>query len=247
MTTPRQSPARKLGRPVRPQPADGRDAMLEVATALFASQGVAATTIAHIARRAAVTPAMVHYYFKNREQLIDVVVTERVAPVIAFVWAPAPLPPADASGATPPDPRAVVAQVVARIVQCAAERPWLAPLWMREVVNEGGQLREKVFRYLPVERLHAFATMMAAGQRAGAVNSGIEPRLVFLSILGMTLLPLATSALWQRIWADQSGAAALDTDAIAAHAVALLNGGLFPPAPATRRPAARRSSLRPGT
>ncbi|MBV7485879.1 TetR/AcrR family transcriptional regulator [Bordetella sp. BOR01] len=244
MIKPTQPPARRLGRPARPQRADSRDAMLDVATALFASQGVAATTIAHIARRTEVTPAMVHYYFKNREQLIDVVVTERLAPVIAFVWAPAALPRADASSATPPDPRTVVAQVVTRIVQCAAERPWLAPLWMREVVNEGGQLREKVFRYLPVDHLHAFAAMIATGQRSGTVNPGIEPRLVFLSILGMTLLPMATSALWRRIWAE--GATALDTDAIAAHAVAMLSGGLFPPASSRRRPAARRTPQRPG-
>src|SRR3546814_9731640 len=77
---------------------------------------------------------LVHYYFKNREQLIDVMVAERVAPVIAFVWAPAAAPLS--SGGAPPDARAVVAQVVTRIVQCAAERPWLPPLWMREVVNE---------------------------------------------------------------------------------------------------------------
>ncbi|CAP42932.1 TetR/AcrR family transcriptional regulator [Bordetella petrii] len=246
-STPR--PARKLGRPARPQRADSRDAMLDVATALFAAQGVAATTIAHIARRADVTPAMVHYYFKNREQLIDVVVAERLAPVIASVWAPAALPAGNGPGAappTPPEPRAMVAQVVARIMQCAAERPWLAPLWMREVVNEGGQLREKVFRYLPVERLHAFAATITSAQQQGAVNPGIEPRLVFLSILGMTLLPLATSALWQRIWDAQGRAAGLDADAIAAHATALLAGGLFPSEPRARRPAARRTPTRQG-
>src|SRR3546814_12934324 len=92
MMTPVPPPVLKLGRPARPSGADGRDAMLDVATALFAARGVAATTIAHIARQADVTPAMVHYYFKNREQLIDVMVAERVAPVIAFVWAPAPPP-----------------------------------------------------------------------------------------------------------------------------------------------------------
>lgn len=240
MTAPR--PLRKIGRPARPPGAHSRDTMLDVATALFASQGVAATTIAHIARHAGVTPAMVHYYFKNREQLIDVVVAERLAPVIAFVWAPA-----GTAAASPPEPRAMVAQVVARIVQCAAERPWLAPLWMREVVNEGGQLREQVFHYLPVDRLHAFAAQIALGQQAGAIQPGIEPRLVFLSILGMTLLPLATSSLWRRLWADRGGAADLDANAIAAHAVAMLTGGLFPPAATARPRVARRPKPRPGS
>lgn len=237
--------SRKLGRPARPAGADGRDAMLDVATELFASQGVAATTIAHIAKGAGVTSAMVHYYFKNREQLIDVVVAERLAPVIAYVWAPAATGPA-ADDATAAGPHAMVARVVRRIVQCASERPWLAPLWMREVVNAGGQLRERVFRQLPFDHLHAFAALIAQGQRAGAVNRDVEPRLVFLSVLGMTLVPLATSDLWQRIWADDGNAATLDPDTIAAHAIAILSGGLFPPSSSTRRRPARLPP-RPGS
>ncbi|MCD0504386.1 TetR/AcrR family transcriptional regulator [Bordetella petrii] len=244
MATSKPPTPRKPGRRAGPAGADARDALLDVATALFAAQGVAATTLAHIAQRAQVTPAMVHYYFKNRDQLIDVVVAERLAPVIAFVWAPAALP----AGAqdTLPDPRAVVPQIVARIVQCASERPWLGPLWMREVVNQGGQLREKVFRHLPIERLQGFATLFTHSQQAGTVNPGIEPRLVFLSILGMTLLPLATADLWQRIWAGGDPVPPPDTDAITAHAVALLTGGLFPPAVSPRR-RARPTSPRPGS
>jgi AcrR family transcriptional regulator len=68
-----------------------RGQLLDLATELFAARGVAATTIAHIAQRAGVTPAMVHYYFKSRDQLIDAVVLERIVPVIGFVWAPVPL------------------------------------------------------------------------------------------------------------------------------------------------------------
>ena len=41
---------------------------------LFARQGVAATTFAAIAKRAGLTPAMMHYYFKAREHLLDCVV-----------------------------------------------------------------------------------------------------------------------------------------------------------------------------
>ncbi|MDM9557438.1 MULTISPECIES: TetR/AcrR family transcriptional regulator [Bordetella] len=240
------STSRKLGRPARPASADGRDAMLDVATALFASQGVAATTIAHIAAGAGVTSAMVHYYFKNREQLIDVVVAERLAPVIAYVWAPA-VAQAAAGDAAPADPHAMVARVVQRIVQCASERPWLAPLWMREVVNAGGQLRERVFRQLPFDHLHAFAAQIAQAQHAGAVNPHVEPRLVFLSVLGMTLVPLATADLWQRIWADDGAAAGLQPDTIATHAIAILSGGLLPPSSSTRRRPARRSPSRPGS
>ncbi|WP_415830754.1 TetR/AcrR family transcriptional regulator, partial [Achromobacter marplatensis] len=219
------------GRPARPDNAAMRARLLEIATGLFALQGVAATTIAHIAQRAAVTPAMVHYYFKSRDQLIDAVVQERVLPVIGYVWAPVPVA-LDASQDPAAAARGFLAEIVKRIVQSATQQPWLPSLWMHEVVNEGGQLRERVLPHLPSDRLQAFAGMIGQAQRQGAITPGVEPRLVFLSILGLTLLPLATSNLWRRIWQGDAQAQAIDTEAIAAHAIAMLTGGLFsPPAP----------------
>ena len=242
--------ARRPGRPPRPDNAAARANLLDLATQLFAAQGVAATTITNLAQRAGVTPAMLHYYFKSRDQLIDAVVLERIVPVIGFVWAPVPLE-GDGAGAggagaggsaagaasrgtaAPPDPaaaaRGFITEVVGRVVQSATEKPWLPSLWMHEVVNEGGQLRDRVLRHLPSDRLQAFAGLIAECQRRGAITPGVEPRLVFLSILGLTLLPLATSNLWRRIWQDDPVAQSIDNEAIAAHAIAMLTGGLFAP------------------
>lgn len=241
MSSPTRLTARRPGRPPRPDNAAARANLLDLATQLFAAQGVAATTIANIAQRAGVTPAMLHYYFKSRDQLIDAVVLERIVPVIGFVWAPVPLEgggavidgaPASGPGASP-DPaaaaRGFITEVVGRVVQSATEKPWLPSLWMHEVVNEGGQLRDRVLRHLPSDRLQAFAGLIAECQRRGAITPGVEPRLVFLSILGLTLLPLATSNLWRRIWQDDPVAQSIDNEAIAAHAIAMLTGGLFAP------------------
>ncbi len=230
------APSRRPGRPPRPDNAAARANLLDTATGLFAAQGVAATTLTHIAQRAGVTTAMVHYYFKSRDQLIDAVVLERIVPVIGYVWSPLPQaqqPPADPAAAA----RAFIAEVVGRLVQSAAERPWLPALWLHEVVNEGGQLRERVLRHLPADRLQAFIGLIAECQRAGAITPGVEPRLVFLSVLGLTLLPLATSGLWRRVLQDAAQPQAIDTHAIAAHAIAMLTGGLFSaPAPTSATP-----------
>lgn len=249
------SPARRPGRPARPDSAAVRDQLLDIATDLFATQGVAATRIAHIAERAGVTSAMLHYYFKSRDQLLDAVVLERVVPVISYVWSPVPQTPRRLDGSAD-TARIVITEIVSRIVRCGTDRPWLPALWMHEVVNEGGQLRERVLRHLPAQRLQVFAGLIADSQRAGAITPGVEPRLVFLSILGLTLLPLATSSLWRRIWQDDPQIHAIDHEAIAAHAIAMLTGGLFsphaagpqaaavaPPAPAPRRRRAPRPAV----
>ena len=79
---------RPPGRPATDPLHDARNLLLAAATSLFAKQGVAATTFANIAQEAGLTPAMVHYYFKDREQLLDAVVDERLAPLIVSVWKP---------------------------------------------------------------------------------------------------------------------------------------------------------------
>ena len=48
---------------------DARGRLLAAAVTLFSAQGVAGTTVAEIAKRAGVTSAMVHYYFKTKDQL----------------------------------------------------------------------------------------------------------------------------------------------------------------------------------
>ncbi|MCH4596807.1 TetR/AcrR family transcriptional regulator, partial [Achromobacter xylosoxidans] len=234
----------------RPDSAAVRDRLLDIATDLFAKQGVAATRLAHIAERAGFTSAMLHYYFKSRDQLLDAVVLERVVPVIGYVWSPVPQTPRRLQGSAEAT-RAVIAEIVSRIVRCGTDRPWLPSLWIHEVVNEGGQLRERVLRHLPAQRLQVFVGLIADSQRAGAITPDVEPRLVFLSILGLTLLPLATSSLWRRIWQDDPQARAIGHETIAAHATAMLTGGLFsppaapPPASATPAKRTRRAGAAP--
>ena len=57
------------GRPFADPDWDTRTQLLNAAAELFAEQGVAATSFTTIARRAGLTPAMVHYHFSDREQL----------------------------------------------------------------------------------------------------------------------------------------------------------------------------------
>lgn len=114
---------------------DVRARLLDAAVRLFAEQGVAGTTVAEIAARAGVTSAMVHYYFKTKDQLLDAVVAEKlVGEFIASV--------AGALDRGEFDPLALVEQLVWRIVEASDHMPWLPPLWVREVISQGGALRE---------------------------------------------------------------------------------------------------------
>ncbi len=197
-----------------------REQLLDAATTLFAERGIAATTVAQIAAQVGVTSAMVHYYFKTRDQLLDAIVEERIMRFTAMVW--------DSFTGNEADPVVLVKGLVDRLLKACDAMPWLPPLWIREIVNEGGLLREKTMQRVSLDRQRRFAECVSAGQKRGEVNEGIDPRLLYMSIIGLTLLPMAAAKIWSRIPILEG----VGKDDLARHVTALLMHGLANPAPA---------------
>jgi AcrR family transcriptional regulator len=169
----------------------GRERLLDAAIALFAERGIANTTVARIAAAGGVTSAMVHYWFDNRERLLEALVEERLAPLFNHVW--------NQADPTRQTPVALAEGVMRRILEVTVKNPWLPSLWLREVVNEGGLLRELALRRIPLQRVAAFTRAMTHGRERGELNPGIEPALIFISILGLVMLPQAAAKIWQRV------------------------------------------------
>jgi AcrR family transcriptional regulator len=229
MMTTKPSSAKPRGRRPVVEDFDVREHMLDLATQLFAERGIAATTVAQIAAAAGVTSAMVHYYFINREQLLDAIVEERLARAVAFVWGVSPRTPANES-----DPFVLVHELVERLFEVTERMPWLPSLWMREIVNEGGLLRDRMIKRVPLEQIKRFAARIEKAQQAGTANPALEPMFLFNSILALVMLPLATAKIWHSV----RGMSTLDRDVLHRHVSALLTSGLLPPrrAPTRRTP-----------
>jgi TetR/AcrR family transcriptional regulator len=211
------APKRSSGRPRLADDQAAREALLDAAVTLFAEAGVAATHSKLIAERAGVTPAMVHYYFRSRELLLDAVVDERLARFPAHVFA---APPPTGTGAT------MVTTIVHRLFEAARLMPWMPPIWIREIVSEGGALRERMLKHFPARAMTALSDHLAREQAAGRVPAGIDPRLTFLSIAGTVMLPLAVRPLWRRL----PGLAEVTDADLERHALTLLTAGLVPAA-----------------
>src|SRR5262245_11689870 len=126
---------RKPGRP-RAEETNQRERLLDAAIACFAADGVAATSLRSIALKAGVTPALVNYYFGSKEQLLDAFLAERVTPIVGTLR--------ESLLAAGDDPRAVLAAFVRGIHDVVARFPWWPSLWVREVLNEKGVLRDVV-------------------------------------------------------------------------------------------------------
>lgn len=204
---------RRPGRPARGMGApEQRDTLLDLALELFAQRGVLNTTLAEIARAAGVTAAMVHYYFKSREQLLDVLIAERLDPIRERMLA---------ALAGTEDPVELLVGLARQMVQIASEHSWYAPLWMREVLSEGGGLRDRLEQRHGQAPKAVFIERLRQAQRDGRLNPGLEPELLVQSLMGLTLLPLA------KLHVSQTGCMPqLTPETIARHAVALLLGGV---------------------
>ena len=210
----KHSLVRRRGRPAATADGDMRERLLSAAVQLFADQGIAATSMAQIAARVGVTSAMLHYYFKTRERLLDVIVEERLGHFIAVVTEGI-----DGAGG---DPLAMVTDLVARIVRLVEEMPWLPPLWIKEIASDGGQLRDRLIQRLPLGVHKRFGACVAAGQARGEVNPGLNPYLLFVSIMGLTMFPLAVAKIWKQFPTLKE----LGSQGVANHATSLLLYGL---------------------
>src|ERR1039458_473333 len=211
----RRKSARGPGRPTSTSGLYAREKLLEAATELFAKQGVAATTFAMIAERAGVTPAMLHYYFSDREQLLDAVVEERLSPLIAAVWGPV------AAGEGPAE---LMRGIVERMLAGIEKMPWVPSTWMREVLNEGGLLRGRVLRHLPFLKIGVLSQSVARAQAAGTANAEIDPGLIVFSLIGLVMMHMATINLWAEVF----GRKAPGGEALSRHITGLLIHGLQP-------------------
>jgi TetR/AcrR family transcriptional regulator len=213
--TPRKT-SRKPRRPGRPRAAgaDLRERVLDAAIARFAADGIAATPLRAIAQTAQVTPALLHYYFGSKPLLVEALVGERLMPVVAQMRAQ--LQRAESDGAD------LVAGFVNTIFALIETHPWFPPLWAREVLSEGGVLREMMVTRIAPEVPRQVEQRFRAAQRSGELNPDLDSRLLVVSLIGLTLFLAASAPIWRRIFQADD----IDFDALRRHTLALLDRGI---------------------
>lgn len=214
--TARKPGRRAVGRPTG-EGGDLRGRLLDVAVACFARHGIAASTLREIAQEAGVNPALVHYYFGDKQQLLQAVISERLMPAFNDVR--------DATLQGGDDISGVIAGFVRGMCEAVEKHPWLPPLWVREVLCEGGALRELLFTTMAPQMPQILAAKFAQAQADGQLNRELDPRLLVTSLIGLTLFPAAGAPIWRRLFdADD-----IDAVAMKNHAIALLDSGIGAP------------------
>jgi AcrR family transcriptional regulator len=207
----RTASSRRPGRPSAAG-ADLRERLLDAALRCFVSHGIRATSLREVAKASGVTPALVHYYFGSKESLFQAVLEERLQPAIAELM----------SSVSDAGSESLVQRFVAGIHRVVAKYPWLPALWVREIISEGGALREFMLARVAPQLPQRLAAHFAEAQRVGKLNPDLDPRLTVVSLIGLTLFPLAAKPIWTRIFAADD----IDAQRLQQHTLALLARGL---------------------
>jgi AcrR family transcriptional regulator len=207
-----RAPRRAPGRPGNDSP-ELRPHLIDAALACFVRDGIAGTSLRGIAAQAGVTPALLNYYFGTKLALRDAVFEERLMPAIVSLR--------QHIADTGDDVQALVSTFVRGILGLVDTHPWLPTLWVREVLSEGGALRELMLSRIGPTLPQMLASRFAEAQKRGELNPDLDPRLLVVSLIGLTLFPAAGAPIWRQIFQSDLG-----TDALASHALALLTRGM---------------------
>jgi AcrR family transcriptional regulator len=203
---------RRPGRPPADQP-NLRERLLDAAIECFTTSGIAAASLRSIAVTAGVTPAMVHYYFGSKEKLLDAFLAERLVPRVAELAA--------SVRSAGDEPRALVAAFVRGLHAIVQRNPWWPSLWFREVLGENGALRDFIVEQISAQVPLVLAKRFAALQKEGAIPADVDPRLLVVSLVGLTMFPLAAQPIWRRVFDARD----IDIAALERHTLALLDHG----------------------
>jgi TetR/AcrR family transcriptional regulator len=175
---------RQPGRPARAGE-DLREALVDAALHGFATDGFAASTLRGIAAAAGVTPAMAHYYFGDKAGLLAAVVEHRVQPLAARIAARV--------GAAGEDPIAALRAFIEAYESLAFEHPWVPRLVVREVLGEGGVLRETFTHHFAARVGEQLLGRIRAAQAQGRIDPALDAPKVALSFLSLCVFPVISA------------------------------------------------------
>lgn len=169
--------------------------LLDTAERLFARQGYAATSIRQVAERANVNPAMIHYHFGSKLELMEAVLDRALQPLMKTI--------AQSDSERSPD----LIQLIGFISNMASTHPAIPRLLVREVMLSGGPLRERFIEHYAPRLGGALPALIAAQQETAALDSKFDPESMALMLLSLAVFPHIAKPLAERVFGLN-----LDTD-----------------------------------
>lgn len=156
-----------------------RERLIEAAANHFSRQGFAASSLRAIAREAEVTPAMVAYYFGDKEGLLQAVLETALERLVEAIREA--LAGVAAEAAVPGFIRAYLGVINAH--------PWIPRILVQEVIARDSPLRQVFARRLAADVLPLVPPVLERAVATGELRGDLNARFALLSLVGMCVFP----------------------------------------------------------
>lgn len=185
----------------RPDAASSRDVegiILEVAEKCFAECGYSATPMREIADQASVNPAMIHYYFGNKESLLKAVLERALMPLAVIIES------MQASKSVSPG------EIIEALMGTVGNHPYLPYLVMREVMLPGGVMQEHFASNLAPRLGGALPGLLSREIEHKRMRNDLSPQVAALAIMSLAIFPFVVRPVAEKVLNVRLSGQALD-------------------------------------
>jgi TetR/AcrR family transcriptional regulator len=203
------------GRPAADQAQEYRQQILDSAEQCFAISNFDSVSLKQIAEPVGVTPAMVHYYFGSKLELLAEVLDQALAPMAAAISELRQKQAAD------------VEELVKQLFCTMQLHPNLPLLLFRQVLLPGSPMQDYFLKNLAPRLGGALPGLIRNGQKSGRMAADLDPAIAALMVLSLCVFPMLSRPLSQPVLGvtfDQPGLAKLQR-----HVLRFIQGGLQNP------------------
>jgi AcrR family transcriptional regulator len=146
---------------------------------MFAAKGYDGVSLRGLADAAGVTPAMIHYYFKNKDGLYTAMLEDVTGRILSQIEAAA------ARGASE-DPFKTIMNIASATVMA---EPWAVTLILRDVLLQPGPMRDHFIETYADKILPLVGLILADGKAKGEIRQDLDEKFAAISLLGITAFP----------------------------------------------------------
>lgn len=179
----KQTPERPRGRPINTSQQDLKIQILDIAEEFFAELGYSATSMRRIADQAGVNPALIHYYFGNKKELLLKVMERSFEPL------------KDALAQMKDGAQASPGMIANLMLSMAASHPNIPRLMTREVLLPGGEMQEYFLENMAPLLGGTLPGLLGKEKAAGRMRQDADLPISALLILAVCVFPFVARSL----------------------------------------------------
>jgi TetR/AcrR family transcriptional regulator len=167
-----------------------RQALTAAARALFTRRAFNEVGIREIAAAANATPAMIHYYFGDKEGLYVAMLEDVLQRLLAQLHEAA-------TAGTGGDPLVALLRIY---ITTLARDPWIPRLLVREVLVEGAPFRDRFIKDFASQGAVFVPALLRDAIANGRLRADLDPILATLSLVGMAAFPFIAFPVASRVF-----------------------------------------------